>query len=157
MAVRQLVRSVHRAGPGSLRATLFYPADPAGVDGARLTGIVPPAPGLLCALGCLLSDLRADFVASVWRETAALPADELRAIFARLEDEARAWLAEQKVALERVYLLRSADLCYVGQSFEVNVPSPELTDPGTKLAPAAMVEWFQRSANFQCIKHAPIP
>ena len=45
MAVRQLVRSVHRAGPGSLRATLFYPADPAGVDGARLTGIVPPAPG----------------------------------------------------------------------------------------------------------------
>ncbi len=106
--------------------------------------IVPPAPGLLCALGCLLSDLRADFVASVWRETAALPADELRAIFARLEDEARAWLAEQKVALERVYLLRSADLCYVGQSFEVNVPFPELTDPGTELAPAAMVEWFHR-------------
>lgn len=45
MAVRQLVRSVHRAGPGSLRATMFYPADPDGVDGARLTGIVPPAPG----------------------------------------------------------------------------------------------------------------
>ena len=45
MAVRQLVRSVHRTGPGSLRATLFYPADPDGVDGARLTGIVPPAPG----------------------------------------------------------------------------------------------------------------
>lgn len=45
MAVRQLVRSVHRAGPGSLRATLFYPADPDGMDGARLTGIIPPAPG----------------------------------------------------------------------------------------------------------------
>lgn len=106
--------------------------------------IVPPAPGLLCALGCLLSDLRADFVASVWRETATLPADELRAIFARLEAEARAWLAEQKVVLERVYLLRSADLCYVGQSFEVNVPFPEMTDPETELATAAMVEWFHR-------------
>ena len=40
---RRLVRSAHRAGPGSLRVTLFYPADPAGVDGARLTGVVPPA------------------------------------------------------------------------------------------------------------------
>ena len=45
MAVRQLVRSVHRAGAGSLRATLLYPADPDGLDGARLTGVVPPAPG----------------------------------------------------------------------------------------------------------------
>ncbi len=103
--------------------------------------IVPPAPGLLCALGGLLGDLRADFVASVWRDTATLAADELRAIFARLEGEARAWLAEQKVALERVYLLRSADLCYAGQSFEVNVPFPE--DAG-ELTAAAMVGWFHR-------------
>ena len=27
-----LVRSVHRAGPGTLRVTAFYPADTAGVD-----------------------------------------------------------------------------------------------------------------------------
>jgi len=39
-----LVRSVHRAGAGSLRVTLFYPADPGGLAGARLTGVVPPAP-----------------------------------------------------------------------------------------------------------------
>ena len=38
-----LVRSLHRAGAGSLRVTLFYPADPGDLPGARLTGILPPA------------------------------------------------------------------------------------------------------------------
>ncbi|MCY4630308.1 MAG: alpha/beta hydrolase [bacterium] len=41
----RLIRAVHRAGAGSLRATLFYPADPAGLAAARLTGTVPPAAG----------------------------------------------------------------------------------------------------------------
>lgn len=39
----RLVRSVHRAGAGSLRVTLFYPADPADLPAARLTGILPAA------------------------------------------------------------------------------------------------------------------
>ena len=46
-----LVRSVHRAGPGGLRVTLFYPADPRDLPGARLTGILPvAAPGPLPAV-----------------------------------------------------------------------------------------------------------
>jgi len=46
-----LVRSVHRAGPGSLRVTLFYPADPRDLPGAKLTGILPIAsPGRLPAV-----------------------------------------------------------------------------------------------------------
>ena len=40
-----LVRSVHRAGSGSLRATMYYPADPDAVVGARMTGVVGPVPG----------------------------------------------------------------------------------------------------------------
>ena len=39
----RLVRSVHRAGAGSLRVTLFYPADPGDLPGARLTGVLPLA------------------------------------------------------------------------------------------------------------------
>ena len=86
--------------------------------------VVPPSPGLLCALGCLVADFRADFVQSVWREASRLPDDELRAIYGRLEDRARTWLADQNVDLDRVHVLLSADLCYVGQSYEVNVPLP---------------------------------
>ena len=40
-----LVRSIHRGGPGTLRVTAFYPADPAMVDDARLTGVVAPQAG----------------------------------------------------------------------------------------------------------------
>lgn len=46
-----LVRSVHRASPGGLRATLFYPADPRDLPGAKLTGILPiSSPGRLPAV-----------------------------------------------------------------------------------------------------------
>ncbi len=87
--------------------------------------LVPPSPGTLCALGCVVADLRADFVRSVWREAAAIDDTTLRATYAALDAEARAWLAAERVELDRAYVLRSADLCYSGQSFEINVPLPD--------------------------------
>ena len=39
----RLVRAVHRAGAGSLRVTLFYPADADDLPAARLTGVLRPA------------------------------------------------------------------------------------------------------------------
>ena len=102
--------------------------------------IVPPAPGTLCALGCIAADFRADFVASAWRECDALDDQELRAIFERLEDDAMHWLEEQRVDLEEVYLLRSADLCYSGQSYELGVALPVRTR--AELRTAHLVDWF---------------
>ena len=102
--------------------------------------IVPPAPGTLCALGCIAADFRADFVASAWRDCDTLDDRELRAIFARLEDDAMRWLADQRVDLDEVYLLRSADLCYSGQSYELGVALP--VHETAELRTARLVEWF---------------
>ena len=102
--------------------------------------IVPPAPGTLCALGCIAADFRADFVASVWRECSALGGRELRAIYERLEADALGWLAEQRVDLDEVYLLRSGDLCYSGQSYELGVALP--VQETAELDSARLVEWF---------------
>ena len=102
--------------------------------------IVPPAPGTLCALGCIAADFRADFVASAWRDCDALPDHELRAVYERLEEQALRWLGAQRVDLEQVCLLRSGDLCYAGQSYELNVPFPE--GEAAALATAGLVEWF---------------
>ena len=102
--------------------------------------IVPPAPGTLCALGCIAADFRADFVASVWRECDALEDHELRAIFERLEEEAARWLAAQRVELDGVYLLRSGDLCYSGQSYELGVPLP--VREAADLSTARLIGWF---------------
>ena len=99
--------------------------------------IVPPTPGTLCALGCLVADLRADFVRTVWAGLDALDDAAIAALYRELEAEAREWLAAEKVELEAVHLIRSADLCYVGQSFELNVPFPDA--PPTR---AAIAEWF---------------
>ncbi|HMN86732.1 MAG TPA: hydantoinase/oxoprolinase family protein, partial [Bauldia sp.] len=83
--------------------------------------IVPPTPGLLCAFGCLVADLRADFVRSLWADIGDLSDRTLEETYATLEAEARKWLADQNVDLRETYIIRSADLCYVGQSFEINV------------------------------------
>jgi N-methylhydantoinase A len=100
--------------------------------------IVPPTPGLLCALGCLVADLRADFVQSLWQDLEALAEERLAALYADLERQAQDWLAAERVDLRTVLLLRSADLCYRGQSFELNVPFPADAAPTV----AAIAGWF---------------
>jgi N-methylhydantoinase A len=83
--------------------------------------IVPPSPGTLCALGCLLADLRADFVRTVYRQLDDAVADDLADDLARLEQQAEAWLVAEGVAPEARSLVRSAEMRYHGQSFEVTV------------------------------------
>src|SRR5262249_4055913 len=63
--------------------------------------------------------------------------DAVQAIYAELETEARRWLAGQNVDIEEVQLVRSADLCYSGQSFEINVVFPR--EP---VSVAAIESWF---------------
>ncbi len=86
--------------------------------------IVPTTPGTMCALGCLVADLRADFVSTLWQDCADLSTTDLRTAFGSLDTEAMAWLRDQSVNVEHTYLVHSADMCYVGQSFDVNVPLP---------------------------------
>jgi N-methylhydantoinase A len=102
--------------------------------------IIPPTPGILCALGCLVADMRADFVQTIWRDCHHVSDDELQDIYRRLEQEAQEWLAAENAEVERIYLLRSADMCYTGQSFELNIPFPDAADlsAGTD----QLVHWF---------------
>ena len=88
---------------------------------------VPPGPGLLCALGLLVEDLRADLVRTHLSllDAAGLPA--LAARFGEMEREATVWLDREGVAPARRRLERWLDLRYVGQNFELLVPVPEET------------------------------
>ncbi len=86
------------------------------------TIVVPPGPGILCALGLLVEDLRADAVRT-W--VGRLDADALAAldrIFRELEAEATAWLDRERVPAERRRIARSLDLRYEGQNYELAVP-----------------------------------
>jgi N-methylhydantoinase A len=85
------------------------------------TVVVPPSPGTLCALGCLLADLRADYVRTVYAELNEAILAELASQLDQLERQAVAWLDEEGVPAAARELLRSTDLRYKGQSFEVAV------------------------------------
>jgi dienelactone hydrolase len=81
-----IVRSVHRAGAGGLRVTLFYPADPRDLPGARLTGILPVAtdsrlPGVVIMPGVNVTPDSYRWLAS---ELAA--ADLVVAVYSLVED-----------------------------------------------------------------------
>jgi N-methylhydantoinase A len=90
--------------------------------------LVPRNPGILCALGLLLTDLSQDF--SVTRRT-GLNADGIgaaRAAIVQLRAEAEAWFTLEDVAPERRAIGVTADMRYAGQNHELNVSVPEITD-----------------------------
>lgn len=83
--------------------------------------IVPMWPGGMCALGSLLGDFMSEFVSSVsWQEN-ALVFDVLESEFVALEESATAWLKSEGPEFDSAVFVRSADMRYIGQSFEINV------------------------------------
>ena len=87
--------------------------------------LVPRNPGILCATGLLLTDLRADFASTRLStlEAAALPA--LAAAFDALATRALAWFSDEHVPEGDRRTLRTVDLRYAGQNYEIAVPLPD--------------------------------
>ena len=84
--------------------------------------IVPPAPGILCAEGLIVSDLKEDFVRALRMPLDTGGRDRLAAEADALLAEAEAWFTDEAVPTEgRRFDLR-LDLRYVGQNFELSVP-----------------------------------
>jgi N-methylhydantoinase A len=86
--------------------------------------LVPPAPGILCALGLLVEPLRLDLVRTRMGllDSVALP--ELAELFAELEAEAAAGLDREAVPAARRRVARAFDMRYLGQNFELTVAAP---------------------------------
>jgi N-methylhydantoinase A len=94
--------------------------------------IVPPSPGTLCALGCLVADLKRDSIKTIYRGSDELTVAELEDEFVALEDDARTWLDAQRAPTQGTVVIRSADLRYKGQSFDMTVQLPStLTEDDT--------------------------
>ena len=90
------------------------------------TVLVPPQPGILCALGLLVENLRTDYVRT--RMVRLDPGAEatLAAEFAPLEAAARTWLEGEGIAPEDRVLERQLDMRYEGQNYELPVPCGEV-------------------------------
>jgi N-methylhydantoinase A len=86
--------------------------------------IVPPNPGILCAVGLLVADARNDYVKTFLMDTDDADIDHINQIFQALEDEARHWLSDEGFDQIDQRFLRSVDMRYVGQNFELPVAAP---------------------------------
>ncbi|GGB17669.1 hydantoinase/oxoprolinase family protein [Allosediminivita pacifica] len=86
--------------------------------------IVPLTPGTLCALGLLLTDLRADFAISRLLPLDDSARDAIESGFADLVGQAEAWLDNEGIAEDRRVLTRTADMRYMGQNYELSVAVP---------------------------------
>ena len=86
--------------------------------------LCPPIPGAFSALGLVGSDLKRDYVRTVYVTTADADPAALEAAFAALEKEGAAMLARANVPAARRHFERSVDARYARQSYELAVPVP---------------------------------
>ena len=87
--------------------------------------LVPTAPGVVCALGGLIADLKNDFIKTVYLEADASAVKTIKSVYAELEKRAIAWLRREQGFKGPSKLTLSADMNYQGQSFEIEVPLDE--------------------------------
>src|SRR6187455_673018 len=92
---------------------------------AKLMGsfpvIVPPAPGLLCAIGDLVADFRDEFAQTYIRVLAEADSEDVAQILDGLGGRAEGWLESEGIAPEARSITYTADMRYHGQGYEIPV------------------------------------
>jgi N-methylhydantoinase A len=102
--------------------------------------LVPPAPGILCALGLLVEPLRVDAVRTRVEALDGVDVADLARRFAEMEADACRWLDREAVPAGRRRFLRALDMRYLGQNFELTVAIPDALWVGQ---PEALREAFR--------------
>jgi N-methylhydantoinase A len=97
--------------------------------------LVPNIPGNLCALGLLASDTMLNMVRTHMMETRQANMAEILSILNELADEVYQPFAQKGISKQDMFFLRTMDMRYVGQAFELNINVPgEVTAENLELA-----------------------
>jgi len=106
-------------GAGPLHATAI----------ARELGIprvlTPSRPGITNALGCVVADLRHDFVNTVNTPLDRVGIETVHALFAEQSAEGRRLVGKEAVAIREIRELVSVDMQFIGQTHLLRVPLPD--------------------------------
>jgi N-methylhydantoinase A len=86
--------------------------------------LVPGRPGITNALGCVVADLRHDFVRTVNRPLDAVDMEAVASIFAAQIAEGRRLIADETIDIEGVSVLHGADMQFIGQTHLISVSLP---------------------------------
>jgi len=86
--------------------------------------LVPEGPGVNCALGLLMADFRHDYSRTFLHVMSRLDPPRLTGAFQEMEGRAMAQMISEGLGREAVVFHRSADLRYLGQGYELELPFP---------------------------------
>ena len=84
--------------------------------------IVPARPGITNALGCMVADLRHDYVRTVNTPLAALDVRSVHETLAEQTRQGREMLGRERVQFDSVHVIHGADMQFQGQSHILSVP-----------------------------------
>ena len=91
------------------------------------TVVVPISPGVNSALGLLIADFRYDYSQTFLKKTQEVNLDSLNQTFRDLEAKAIEQMHKEKISGEDMVILRSVEMRYAGQGYELDVSTPNGT------------------------------
>ena len=137
-------------GAGSLYAGLI--AEDLGIE--RI--FVPVEPGVLSALGMLLSDVKHTDVATRLMDTDTAEAAVFERIYEGLERNLHRELDGEGMDADAIRFERSCDMRYRGQAYEINVPVPGVAAHGLVAAMTGAFHALHRSLYGQAAEGDPV-
>lgn len=91
--------------------------------------IVPPYPGITSAMGLLTADLKYDAIRTQFQTSVTCDLDRMAADLETMQAELAARFVDDGIDVADVRFVRSGDLRYVGQGYELKVPiAPGVVD-----------------------------
>ena len=137
-------------GAGSLYAGLI--AEDLGIEHI----FIPAEPGVLSALGMLLTDVKYTDVMTRLMDTETASAAALDRIYESLERNLGRELDGEGLGADAVRFERSCDMRYRGQAYEINVPVPGVAADGRVAAMTDAFHVLHRSLYGQAAEGDPV-
>lgn len=106
--------------------------------------LTPSRPGITNALGCVVADLRHDFVNTVNRPLHSVDIDAVHELFARQSAEGRRLIGKEAVPIREIREIWSVDMQFVGQTHLLRVPLSSPTPSVAELQARFEDAYFQR-------------
>ncbi|MCX7355575.1 MAG: hydantoinase/oxoprolinase family protein [Alphaproteobacteria bacterium] len=98
--------------------------------------LVPVRPGITSALGCIVADVRHDYVRTVNKPVAVADVKQAGEILKAQREEGRRTIESENIPIEEIVYIHAADMQFQGQSHVLTVPlaGPEVTREGLQEA-----------------------
>ena len=88
--------------------------------------LIPVRPGLTNALGCVVADVRHDFVNTINKPLDSVSSDTISTVFSGQKNRGDELIGNESVTISNIEYRHSADIQFIGQTHLLNVPVPSV-------------------------------